>query len=83
LNYFQAVHGERADIRFLLPARTPRYYRHGIIADYVLFIEELACTHPVYTMKPLPDLQAEFEPVTGPVEAQWQKVEPAANCGSG
>jgi hypothetical protein len=83
LNYFQAIHGDRTDIRFLLPARTLRHYRHGVVEDYVPFINELVCKQPVYTMKPVPDLSAVLEPVAGVNEADWRRIKPAAgSCDS-
>jgi hypothetical protein len=83
LNYFQAVHSERSDLRFVLPARTRRYYRHGVVEDYVSFISELVCKQRVYTMKPVPDLNVVLEPVAGVNEADWRRINPAAgSCAS-
>jgi hypothetical protein len=78
LGYFQAVQDERSDIKFLLPARTLRHYRHGVVEDYVPFISKLVCKQPVYTLKPVPDLNVVLEPAAGFYEADWHKIKPVA-----
>jgi hypothetical protein len=84
LNYFQAVHNRRPDLRFVLPARTGRHYRHGIVDDYVPFVTDTVCMQAVFTMKPLPDLDLATIPLAGPVLANWEQVVPAvANCPAG
>ena len=74
LVYFQEVHGERADERFVLPARTLRYYSHGTVADYVSLVRDVICEYPVYTTKELTDLGEEYR-VTDVGADPWRQVQ--------
>jgi hypothetical protein len=55
LTYFQLVHGARPDLMFILPARSVRYYTGETVADYVSYVNDVACAKDIYTLKELPE----------------------------
>jgi len=80
LNYFQAVHGRRPDVRVVVPARTRRQYSHGEVQDYLEFIAVSICDGPVFTTKNLPEMQPDFDLLQDDDTAPWALMRPRTEC---
>ena len=66
----------RPDVRFILPARTPRHYRFGEVSDYIDLVSSTICAAPVYTAKELPDLEGQFELQAENINSRWKQLVP-------
>jgi hypothetical protein len=78
LSYAQRLDGQRADLAFVVPARTLRHYPHGNVNDYLEFVTQGICSRPVVTNKLTPELDVRFgtAPVSG--TAAWLQLQPLA-----
>jgi len=77
MRYLQFIEGRRPDINLVIPARTPRHYRHGIVPDYLELVKNSICDKPVYTNKAAPELLLEFATTQLEGEDLWLHLQPA------
>jgi hypothetical protein len=83
LMYYQQIHARRPDLTIILPARSPRHYPHGDIADYRPYVDVAICRRPVVTNRLPPDLLTDYDVVALQGQGSWHRVElrPATgNC---
>ena len=74
LRYMQEVKEQRPDVRVIVPARSFRLYNFAAVNDYLLFVAAEICTAPVYTIKAVADLPAEYNLAAAGLNDPWRKI---------
>lgn len=82
LNYFQRVHGLRADLKVIVPARTPRRYSFGEVTDYIVMLDSVICDTPVFSTKILPEMTELFHVGKAAGPHGWAQVSTRTDCGN-
>lgn len=80
LNYFQTIRQTRTDIRLLVPARSQRIYSHGLVDDYLRFVNEAVCESPVFILKETTELKENYRFLEKQDMYPWVQLEPRDDC---